>query len=517
METFWNSGEREKIKGLDILGLRQLDQNIERQWVAGITTISFRARYISLLPWILGEFYSQQLAESDGKASFDEKLFSETLSRLEFIVLAASEGGTEWGESGNTYGVLGSNLHSESLKKFWDKGRIEVPSDKGGATYGTYIMPCRSFGLLETSSAENDWPIILPRGQDIYKVRKAVLKHSVLTKLILHGGILDRKTLLAEGRHLSVNGLPQSPKERVLLEETFFKPYHGSQSVKASYNHFNATTCWALTKIKHTSMSSAELISKNYKDIVNTTNGVPSEVELAWTEYELRRRVHYALELLLSALTDTLLNHSEDTVVDVLADWAVPSTLPDIFSSILTLETSDLETSLKDFKKRIPKNAFLKKPMATRAVRDLNAGPRALYALAILVSCDRQTMQLRVKGLLPDRNHYLEHAFAILRKYKDHALHDVLNVLLLKTVIEPHLNTSLRKLGQGQKCSLRFFPEGDLLRPTGTEVIAGYSGDRLGNVIGILADIGFSVRESTRRFTATELGCALLAAMEGHK
>jgi hypothetical protein len=75
----------------------------------------------------------------------------------------------------------------------------------------------------------------------------------------------------------------------------------------------------------------------------------------------------------------------------------------------------------------------------------------------------------------------------------------------------------LRKLGQGQKSSLRFFPEGDLLRPTGTEVIAGYSGDRLGNVIGILADIGFSVRESTRRFTATELGCALLAAMEGHK
>ena len=93
MEIFWNNGEHETIKGLDILGIRQLDQRIEQDWVSNVTTISYRARYLSLLSWLFVEYYNSQLTAEDGQATFDENHFNQVVARMELIVLVATKMG----------------------------------------------------------------------------------------------------------------------------------------------------------------------------------------------------------------------------------------------------------------------------------------------------------------------------------------------------------------------------------------------------------------------------------------
>jgi len=107
----------------------------------------------------------------------------------------------------------------------------------------------------------------------------------------------------------------------------------------------------------------------------------------------------------------------------------------------------------------------------------------------------------------------MESAFKVLRDYESADLAQAMTAIVLHTVIESHLKTTLRKMGEGQQCSLRFYPEGNLLRPTGTGVRAGYSGDRLGNVLGMLADLGHFDRQDGGFILSTK-GRAFLAARE---
>ncbi len=51
----WGDDLLDTTQGLDILGVRGIDQAVELGLVNGITTISQRARYFSILPWALGE------------------------------------------------------------------------------------------------------------------------------------------------------------------------------------------------------------------------------------------------------------------------------------------------------------------------------------------------------------------------------------------------------------------------------------------------------------------------------
>ena len=57
-------------------------------------------------------------------------------------------------------------------------------------------------------------------------------------------------------------------------------------------------------------------------------------------------------------------------------------------------------------------------------------------------------------------------------------------------VAQRHIQNTMRKMGNQQDCSLRFYPDGPVLVPTALDFSPGYSGSRLQNTMRILADLG---------------------------
>lgn len=516
MEIFWNSGEHDKIKGLDILGLRQLDQSLERNWVSSITTISIRARYLTLLPWTLAELFDYEIKHGGGKATINNDRFSEVLARLKFTILAASAIETDREESGNTYGVLGSELYANQLSEFKEKGKLELPSTKGSDVYGTYVMPCRGFGLLTDMSGGSGLPVaISPRGQELRKLIADKPGCNTIRNLLLEGGILTYEHLETVGRQFSVNGLLGEADEQRLLVRCLFEPYLDIPNVTKTYNNFSATARWAAGFIKDENLRPAEIIAHNFQRVVEADSSVPQEVALAWMEYELRRRVHFACELFLADVSKTLEELTAGTVAEVVNYWLNTVNISPAVRDVISFDKPDPTQTLGDVMAKMSNSAFLDGPLQVARGRDLDTdGNRAFYGLALMLSSYYHTEQIRVLGYLNDRQHYMEQTFDLIKENESKPLSQALSEIALQLAVKPHLETTLRKMGQGQKCSLRFYLEGNVLHPTGTPVTPGFSGSRLGNVLGMLADVGLCDRLREGRFTLTDAGCRYLLEVD---
>jgi hypothetical protein len=483
MQAFWNAGEHELTTGLDILGIRQQDQFLEQQWVAGITTISFRARYLSLLPWVLAEFWGRETRVA--AAAFDWDRFTAATRRLEFIVLACSNATRISKDIGP--GVLGADLHAADIESLLSGRTVEIPADRGGSTYGTYANTCRSFGLLQ--NGDEVLPVRLGlRGQAIHALRQRACNGSALATAVFDGGRIDLDLARREAHLFSINAISAVDAECAALRQALSEPFSNAAAPRASYERFRGTVRWTFDRLRDAPAWSANLIAGSYEAALREPE--LDSVVLAWADYELRRRTHFCLELLLAAVTTTLKEMDGGTLNDVIALWRGRKDAPQVFADLGEIRS---DTSLSALVDALPSDTLVASPLQSGHFSNQAPDGQALSAALLMGLLERQTAFLRGAGRLPDRKHYMERAFGIIDAGRGRPIWNIVH-RLCRLVVTRHLETTLRKMGAGQKCSLRFFPEGERLAPTGYGVNPGHSGDRLGNVLNISADLGWLER-----------------------
>lgn len=518
MQSFWNAGEPEAIKGLDALGFRKDDQAAERRWVANITTISFRARYMSLLPWAITEHYRRrQVVGEDGEQGVHvvPEALELDLRRLEFLVVVATLlcPGPREHANDNVTRLIGAELFKPELDQLAQAGCVGMPERGRSSVLNVYFQPCKGFGLLSLTK-DGKRISVTERGQAIHEARAAALAGSPLTSLVFEGGMLTMEMLEEWGTHFCANRLAEAGDEGQLLKHNMAHPPEGSgRETLEGYQRFIKTTIWAFNRLENDGSDANELIKGAYLQAQDTDDA--QEVELAWGCYELMRRVHHALELLLSSLVDQLHEavHAA-SVAEVVDTWRSQEDLPLELKKIAQWPEGPLDMVMEDLVPLLGAG-FLDERMSPQSLRGLQAMPRALYAISMLASDSAHTVTLRSGRWQAMVGPATTVVMKILEEGGKETVATVLSRILSEVVVQAHLGTTMRKMmSRSGKCSLRFFREGSSLRATGVQVSAGFSGDRLSNVLGMWRDVGALSQVNTKGYQLTAAGIELLEGLD---
>ena len=486
MIIIWGDRLVETTTGQDILGIRGIDQAVELALVNGITTISQRARYFTILTWAIGDY----LVDSTS-IGFDWDSFMLHLQKVEFVTLAASRLDSEINHT-DASGALGVNRHRERLANLINGGFVTFPDSTGSEMLRTYRAPCRTIGLLLDGDETVPYRLS-PRGKDIWEVRKERLQSTPVITTIFSGNEISRSLVEQAIPDFSLGSLVHSPIEARFLYKAFMTPWdlgnqlERNQVVKA-YDNFNGTITWANEMLASEPASASNLIVRNYRDCTREGSGTP--IASSWAECEFRRRCHFALELLLDALTSSLDEIGEATIEQVVLEWFSSFESSQLLGEIWPEATNTRQMTANEAIESVPKQLFVDDHISTFDISRLPIHNKAFAAVALLTAAVSQTSVLRRNGYFDRQHNYLgERAVDIIETAGGKPFMELMKELVEITAFF-HLQTTFRKMGAGQKCSLRFFTDGPLLRPTGVSIFPGRSDDRLTNVLRILTDIG---------------------------
>jgi hypothetical protein len=329
----------------------------------------------------------------------------------------------------------------------------------GGAMLGTYLAPCRAIGLLLDGDETVPYRLS-PRGKEIWELRRGRLQASPVLAAISSGNEVSRTLVQTAISDFSLGSLARSTDEAKLLRNALVTPWETKNElertrVAKAYESFNETIAWAIGMLASKPDSAAGLIVRNFNECTQQGAGTP--IAFRWAEYEYRRRCHFALELMLAALTSSLAQSEEAAISQVVSEWLDSFEASPLLAKIWPEASGARQLAAFEGVDSVPKQLFAGEAVPSSDLRHLPTIDRAFAAVALLAATASQTKIIRRDGYFDWRPASSgERAVSIIETAGEKSFSRLLEDLV-ELVALFHLQTTLRKMGTGQKCSLRFF------------------------------------------------------------
>jgi hypothetical protein len=499
----WGAEGDYVTKGLDVLGIRGFDQEHEASLVNGITTISVRTRYVSILTWAIRAYFELETAQAPEGAAveFDRDAFAVFLNRVRFLTALAS-----FADNGGAGGaVMGTEVFDESIARSTAGQSVELPNKKGLQVLGTYFGPASAMGLVKNEPASRHIPFSLtPRGRKIFEARAAAIAGTGLLELLTEGGQVTPQQIVQAIPIFSVSMIDGIPGELELLREAIQTPWGAGETggtippkVAARYEKMVGTYDWLLLRLSMTPTSASSVIQDNYAHCVS---GGQDPIAINWAEAEWQRRTHFTLELLLEAITTTLMGPERLTMSEMIVRWR-DQPLTDKLSSIWAPPADPWSIAAIEVAASVPSSLFVGAALPVTRIQEMNSAEQVLLGFALLCALIEQARKAGIEMPATPRTH----AHRAMRYVIDNGqwtvaelMHDVAK----HCVAQPHIANTFRKMGNQQANSLRLYSDGDRFVTTLVPFRAGYSGNRLGNTMRMLADLKLLAAGPDGTFTA---------------
>ena len=220
---------------------------------------------------------------------------------------------------------MGSDYFADEMAALVAGNAVRLPDAGNLALLGTYFGPASAIGLLESRPESSGLPFGLTvRGTAMYHERRRALEGTELIELLRGGGDLDHGTARDAIPGFSLALTAEFAEEAELLRKAFSEPWIPGNALAAkrvaeAYQRMAATRAWIDRELGAGPANANQLISRTYdRAVFNGATGI----ELEWASFEWHRRVHFALELLLSAVTETLRAEGSLSIAQLVEKWA---------------------------------------------------------------------------------------------------------------------------------------------------------------------------------------------------